>query len=179
MRPQHEHPKPGDREPRKLYFLVRYDWETRALRFCRYNSQEAAGMYENLGPDESVHRCQVDLTPNLGSEAVMPELLCDEMYNETDQIHPDVVTPWQIMRRINMCRVVPILPLKGYALGHYSICRQGPKVQEEFAIQNEHDRKPLRRFRITVEELPTHEKIMRDLERLKPSEEADETKSAT
>jgi hypothetical protein len=159
-------PEKGCRKPRMLWFLVRYDWETRATKVCRTNASAAYKMYENLGPDESLHRCEVVLTPTLGSgnEMPPPELIGREAYNESDLLHPDGVTPWQIMRRINMCRVMPILPLDGYALGAHTLERDGRVASEELTILRGQERKPYRKFRVTVEELPTDEKILKDLD---------------
>ena len=145
-------------EPRRLWFVVRYNWDTRETNFARYDSS-GAHLYKSVGPNESVHRCEVVLTPTLGKVEEIPELVARECYNETDQLHPDAVTPADIMGRINMCRVIPILPFEGHALTSRTLRSDGKKASQSIDIQNKKG-EVRRRFIVTVEEAVTEEEII-------------------
>lgn len=147
------------KQPRRLWFLVRYNWDTRETRFARYD-KSGAYLYESIGPNESVHRCEVVLTPILGKVEEIPELIASEAYIENDQLHPDAITPADIMGRFNMCRMVPVLPFEGHALTGRTLENDGQRAVQLIDINNR-DGKPRRRFKVTVEEIPTIEQIER------------------
>jgi hypothetical protein len=87
----------------------------------------------------------------------LPELLGCEAYNEKDLLHWDAVTPHDVMARINMCKILPVLPSKGISLTSLSSRSDGKKDIQLISINE--GKKSLRKFQITVEELPIIKEI--------------------
>ena len=107
---------PGDRNPRVLWFLVKYNWETRETTFLRFDDSEVRTLYEGLGPNETLHRCEVDLSYPPKQGIVDDSINAKELYIENDRIDANKVTAADAVNRINSCRLFPILPSPGLSI---------------------------------------------------------------
>jgi hypothetical protein len=122
-----------------VYFLARLDWKTGSVQFAPY-SEEGASLYDGLGPDETLHRCSVELTTAEHSGG--GPFISREHYVESDYIPPQEITAEQILNRIHPCRVAPVLPTTGVSM---YIFNDGPNTKRvEFAG---------RKFEISVREV--------------------------
>ena len=122
-----------------VYFLARLDWKTGSVQFAPY-SEEGNYLYEDLGPDETLHRCSVELTT--AEHSGSGPFTAREHYVESDYIAPQEITAEQILNRIHPCRVVPVLPTAGVSM---YILDGGPNTKcVEFAG---------RKFEISVREI--------------------------
>lgn len=137
-----------DRGPRTLYFLVRYNWTTRETRFTRYDDPQ--GILDNLGPDETVHRCAIDLFYVPKDDALKTAEVGREMYIESDYIDPRQINARDALKRINNCRAFPVLGKEEVTLytRYLGDPFKPPEKKEEMEVGFAG-----RRFLVSVEEL--------------------------
>jgi len=154
---------------RELYFLIKYDWTTKATSFCRYDDEvKGPEMFKDVGPDETIHRCTVRFSQIPADYAIpghdgLPVVRAREMYNETDLLDWRRITAFDAISRINVCRVFPVIPAEvepGKTLSidstyETALLPDGQLNTEHAKLkkQSELVRFGGRRFRITVEEL--------------------------
>jgi hypothetical protein len=96
---------PGMTTPKDITFLVRYNWETKAVHFASYTAEGWAQVSQGLAKTETLHRCGVLLTP-IPEEASIEAI---EHYNETDKLPAESITAAQVLSRFSMCRAFPVL----------------------------------------------------------------------
>lgn len=140
-------------KPRTLYFVVRYNWETRETKLVKYDeSEEAKALYQEKLPEGvTLHRCEVELYPNPATDVVAREIYC-----ENDHVPATDITAFDVLRRANPHRLFPILTGKNSiniyngigALDHNTTAARTQSYEVAF-----NDRK----FRVTVDQLPLPE----------------------
>ena len=92
-----------------LYFLVKYNWETRDTKYAPYD-ERGAYLYDEVGLNDTIHRCKVTISATPDGPA---EIWSEELYNETDKLDYKTITVKDVMDRINQYRIFPVLPAPG------------------------------------------------------------------
>ena len=103
---------------REGYFWLKYNWETRAMTFLPLYARNVpevlrddhetrkADLFDNVGEDETLHRCSIRLERP-------PEewFLATEHFIETDHVAWQTLNCNDVMRRLSVPRLFPVLPL--------------------------------------------------------------------
>ena len=81
----------------------------------------------------------------LGENAEIPEVWATEIYNETDKLDWQKITAHDVLARIDVCRIFPVLPVVSLESRHDHNSTHVTLRKDGVAV---------RQFRITVEEVP-------------------------